>query len=152
MYCMRNPYFLFFLLLILSFHASAQIVSCDTLQKKSIAKIAREYTYAKTFPMTKRTGEPATAALVMSEGSTYCVKFVVSGGDKSIVDEGIVVNLINNGNVVASSYNKVTLRYQDGFTIKCEKTGMYYFNFESRNKDKKEPLCGYISIGFRRNN
>jgi hypothetical protein len=150
---MYKPLLLLVLLLFtFSTHLFAQIVSCDTLQKKSIAKISRDYTYAKTFPMAKKTGEPATAALVMSEGSTYCIKFTVSGGDKSISEEGIILNLVNNGNIIASSYNKVTLRYQDGFIIKCDKTGMYYFNFEARNKDKKQPICGYISIGFRRNN
>jgi hypothetical protein len=149
---MKKP-LLIIALIFMSHSIFAQTISsCDSLQRKSIAKITRDYTYAKTFPMMKRGGEPATGALVMSEGSTYSVKFSVIGGDNNIPNDGIVLNLINNGNVVASSYNKVTLRYQDGFTVKCEKTGMYYFNYIFREKDKKQGLCGYISVGFKRSN
>ena len=147
---MRNTLFLLLLFWVFTNTAIAQIISCDSLQRKSISKISRDYTYAKTFPMMKRNGEPATAALVMSEGSVYCIKFSIDGGDNNIANEGIVINLVNNGNVIASSFNKVTLRYQDGFIIKCEKTGMYYFNYQFRDKERKEPLCGYISVGFKR--
>ncbi len=149
---MRKPFLIIFLSFISSFVFAQSGSTCDSLQRKSIAKITRDYTYAKTFPMMKRGGEPATGALVMSEGSTYCVKFSVIGGDGNILHDGIVLNLVNNGNVIASSYNKVTLRYQDGFIIKCEKTGMYYFNYIFREKDKKKDLCGYISVGFKRSN
>lgn len=149
---MKTPLFLILLLIFFTNIVSAQVVNCDSLQRKSISKITRDYTYAKTFPMMKRDGKAATAALVMSEGSVYCVKFSIEGGDNNIATEGIIINLVNNGNVIASSYNKVTLRYQDGFTIKCEKTGMYYFNYQFRDKERKEHLCGYISVGFKRSN
>lgn len=147
---MKTPLFIFLLLMLSSPFVSAQIDTCDSLQRKSISKISKDYTYAKTFPMMKRGGEPAAAALVMSEGSIYTVKFSALGGE-----EKVVLNLVNNGNVMASSYNKVTQRYLDGFTVKCEKTGMYYFNYEIREsakeKDKKS-VCGYISVGFKRSN
>jgi hypothetical protein len=149
---MKNPLFLILLWSLFANVASAQVVNCDSLQRKSISKITRDYTYAKTFPMMKRNGEPSAAALVMSEGSVYCIKFSIEGGDNNISNAGIIINLVNNGNVIASSFNKVTLRYQDGFIIKCEKTGMYYFNYQFREKERKEPLCGYISVGFKRSN
>lgn len=147
---MRNLLLIFTLLIFSNSIVAAQAeATCDSLQRKSIAKITKDYTYAKTFPMMKRGGEPAYAALVMSEGSVYTVKFSVLGGE-----EKIILNLVSNGNTIASSYNKVTLRYFDGFTIKCEKTGMYYFNYEVRegSKDKKQGVCGYISVGFKRSN
>jgi len=147
---MRTPLLTFLLLFLSSACVLAQADTCDSLQRKSIAKISRDYTYAKTFPMMKRTGEAASSALVMSEGSVYTVKFSAVGGE-----EKIVLNLVNNGTVMASSYNKVTQRCLDGFTVKCEKTGMYYFNYEiresSKEKDKKS-VCGYISVGFKRSN
>lgn len=147
---MRNILFVLPLLTLLSPIVLAQSdITCDSLQRKSMAKISQDYIYAKTFPMMKRGGEPTSSALVMSEGSVYTVKFSVVGGDESII-----LNLINNGNIIASSFNRITLRYFDGFTIKCEKTGMYYFNYEVRegSKDKKQGVCGYISVGFKRSN
>ena len=124
---------------------------CPELYQQSVGKLNPDFTYAKTFSMVRKNGETAVVALVMSEGSTYDVRFSIKGGDKAIAKGTVSIKLLDNGNEIANSVTDK--RYRDGFEVKCKRTGMYYFAIEIHPACKPTDFtCGYISVGFKRKN
>jgi len=130
-----------FILLSSGFNSVAQCDS-EAFLDKCAAKL-KEYTFLKAYKINAKDSKKGKAieySYVCSKNTNYYIA-VCSNGNNS----KMIVNLYNKDRqLLATSFDKRTLKHYPALIYRCTSTGIYYLSFDFDSKDG----CGVSVLGF----
>jgi hypothetical protein len=130
-------------LVLAAFQAQAQCNS-ELYVNKSMKSLETGFQFSKSYRIDGRAGtrKKIEYTCVFSKDTNYQIR--ISGKDGGA--NGIIGTLYDSkrNEMVSSFYNN---KFLDGWTFKCQSTGIYYLTFTFKNS---QSYCGAAVLAFRR--